>query len=76
MCMCAYTYHMAQSKEPLSETERQTLIHALHVAAEQFDKDAIAVRELGGLGNTFTQQAETTRRWAEAIENAGEVIIR
>lgn len=72
---------MAQSTSPLSESERQTLIHGLHVAAEQFDKDADNVAKHGqdlwpGGEKVFRDQAETTRRWAEAIENAGEVIIR
>lgn len=69
---------------PLTETERQTIIHALHVAAEQFDKDAVICAEStmeNGLTHErlikcFRDQAETTRRWAEAIENAGEVTIR
>lgn len=63
---------------PLTETERQTIIHALYVAAEQFDKDAECA-VVGGadrVARTFQNQAETTRRWAELIENAEEVIVR
>lgn len=65
---------------PLNETERNLLVNALHVAAEQYDRDAVTVAaEFGTEGRTVKQfrgQAESARRWAELIENASEVIIR
>lgn len=74
---------------PLTETELQTIIHALHVAAEVFDRDAAKVVEnqqlgpigedtvaLGRLAKQFRDQATFARDWAEKIENAEEVTIR
>jgi len=65
---------------PLTESERQTLMNCLYVAAEQYDKDAATVAaEFGENGRTvkcFRDQAKTARLWAECIENAGDVIVR
>lgn len=65
---------------PLNDHERNILIRALDVAAEQYTKDAATVAaEFGDHGRTvraFQQQAESCRLWAEKIENATEVIIR
>lgn len=65
---------------PLSETERNALIHGLRVAADQFDKDAVTLAAEFGHDSrsvrAFKEQAVTTRAWADAIENAGTVIIQ
>jgi hypothetical protein len=64
----------------LTETERQTLVHCLNVAADQFDKDAATVAaEFGPNGRTvktFQEQAKTARLWAEKLENAVSIEVR
>ncbi len=69
-----------ENNTPLNDTERNLIINALHVAAEQYDRDAVTVAaEFGEEGRTvkqFRSQAVSARLWAEKIENAGTVIIR
>ena len=64
----------------LNETERQTLIHCLNVAADQFDRDAATVAaEFGPNGRTvkaFQEQSKTARLWAEKIETARSIEVR
>lgn len=65
----------------LLESERQTLIHCLNVAAMQFDRDAdtLAHAEIAADARTvktFRDQAVTARLWADTIENAESVVIK
>lgn len=56
----------------LTNAERDMVVHALNVAAEQFEKDAATVaKEFGPNGRTvaqFQKQATDSRNLAEKIE--------
>lgn len=58
-------------KLTLTETEAQTLRHALEIAAEQFKRNADKCREMSGymrLADQFDRQIKETLALAERIE--------
>jgi hypothetical protein len=64
--------HKEQTMPRLTEEHEQTILNALRVAADVYEKDATAVSsEVSGLSGQFTRQAEEARRLADSIEAEG-----
>lgn len=59
----------------LTETERYILSTALHVAAEQYAKDAMDCAANRRLYDQFQKQQEEAIAWAVRIEDGGTIQI-